>query len=274
MKPLFTRVSSIQRLLPRRPATSQKQDFGHVLIVAGSRGMTGAAYLSALGALKAGAGLVTVAGVRPVCDLIRRKLPEAMTIDLRTLYPYIRKRKINALGVGPGLSVGASPRRLVRSLLRLRLPTVVDADGLNNLTPRELAKSPVVITPHAGEFARLTGKTRAQVEKNRAGVAAQLARILRGVCLLKGHRTVITDGRRTVLNPTGSSAMASGGMGDVLTGVISALLAQGLPLFEAAQVGAYVHGLAGDIARESDRGLLASELALAIPKAFRKLGRT
>lgn len=285
MKSRLQDSANIKRLLPKRPAKAHKGQFGHVLIVAGSRGMTGAAYLSALGALKAGAGLVTVAGGRDTLKIITSRLPEAMTLPLpesskgvltpaglKIIKAYVRRRTITAVAIGPGLTVHVTVRALVRSLLSLWIPTVLDADGLNNVRPNDLKDYPLIITPHAGEMARLIGLKRSIIEDQRVTQSVQLAKKLNIVCVLKGHRTVITDGKRVVLNSSGSPAMATGGMGDVLTGVIGSLLAQGLPLYEAACAGVFVHGLAGDLAKSSDRGLLASELALAIPRAFRKLG--
>jgi hydroxyethylthiazole kinase-like uncharacterized protein yjeF len=277
--------SDIRRLIPNRPAASHKGTNGHVLIVAGSRGMTGAAYLCALGALKAGAGLVTVGAPESVRKIITSRLPEAMTLPLAetkegylsskaipSINQYVRQRTITTLAAGPGLSVHPSVRAVIKSLLIKGLPLVLDADGLNNIKPADLRAKPIVITPHPGELARFLGVSTRKVQSDRAGITRSTARRLQIVCVLKGHRTVISDGRRVCLNPTGNSAMATGGMGDVLTGIISAFLAQGLPLWDATCAGVYVHGLAGDLARVSDRGLLASEVANAIPKALKKIG--
>lgn len=285
MKPSLLRTPSIRRLLPQRPARSHKGQFGHVLIVAGSRGMTGAAYLCALGALKAGAGLVTVAAGESVRKQIASRLPEAMTLPLPesksgTLTPgaivkiraYVRRRTITALAVGPGLSIYPGLKKILRSLLALDRPIILDADGLNALKLRDIQRTTAIITPHAGEFARLAGVSRAVVERSRVSHAMTLAKKAGLICVLKGHHTVVTDGQRVVLNSTGNPAMATGGMGDVLTGVIAALVGQGLTLYKAACVGVFVHGLAGDLAKSSDRGLLASELAMALPRAYRKLG--
>jgi hydroxyethylthiazole kinase-like uncharacterized protein yjeF len=279
------KASFIRHLIPKRPSASHKGANGHVLIVAGSRGMTGAAYLCAMGAMKAGAGLVTVGAPESVRKMITNRLPEAMTLPLpetkegylssgaiQAVKKYVRRRTITTLAAGPGLSVHPSVRGVIKTLLHMDLPFVLDADGLNNIKPLDIKDKPVVITPHPGELARLLGTSTKNVQANRTTIARNTARRFKIICVLKGHRTVVSDGGRVYLNPTGNPAMATGGMGDVLTGVISAFLAQGLSLSDAACAGVYVHGLAGDLARVSDRGLLASEVALAIPKVLKKLG--
>lgn len=292
-------VSDIRRMIPGRAPTSQKGTNGHLLIVAGSRGMTGAAYLCALGALKAGAGLVTVGGPEAVRRMITSRLPEAMTLPLpetkggylsspatSKIKEYVRRRTITTVAAGPGLSVHPSVRGVIQALLKMSLPVVLDADALNNLSVSSFRRKPEsmdpglrhagitarIITPHPGELSRLLGISIRQVQANRPSVALHTAKTLGVICVLKGHRTVVSDGKRVRINPTGNSAMATGGMGDVLTGVIAAFLAQGLSLFDAACAGVYLHGLAGDLAKVSDRGLLASELASAIPKALKKIG--
>lgn len=247
--------------------------------------MAGAAILSGLGALRAGAGLLTVGVVEKERRTVTTRLPEAMTLSLpesktgcisfaaiEIIKNYVRRRTITALAIGPGLSTHAAVRKVIKSLLSFPLPIVLDADGLNNIRAGELIGSQAVITPHPGELARLLGVTRRQIEKDRPGIAQKTARKLGIVCVLKGNRTVISDGDITFINPTGNQAMATGGMGDVLTGVIAGLLAQGLDIFEAACAGVYLHGLAGDLARVSDRGLLASDVAAHVPDALKQIG--
>ncbi len=274
MNPRTLTAADVRQLIPRRPLTSHKGENGHVLIVAGSRGMPGAAILACLGALKAGAGLVTLASTDNVRAAAARKLPEVMAIPLSGIRTYVRRRTITTLAVGPGLGVGASQRKLVLELIRLRLPMVLDADGLNNVHSKDFNVRQTVITPHPGELAKLLAVSTKAVQKDRIQAARSTAKRLGVVCVLKGHRTVISDGRQTLVNPTGNPAMATGGMGDVLTGVIAALLAQGLTSFDAACAGVYLHGLAGDLAKVSDRGLLATDLAAHIPRALKKIGIT
>jgi NAD(P)H-hydrate epimerase len=284
-------ASQVRRLIPPRPADSHKGKNGHVLVAAGSSTMTGAAYLCALGALRAGAGLVTVAAPAAVRSVIARRLPEAMTQAVRDIGEYVRRRTITTLAVGPGLGVGASQKALVLDLIRKKLPMVLDADALNNLSAGKKHPSPLpspfkgegkrslgegwshpIITPHPGELARLLGKSTREIQKDRTKIAAETSRMLKVICVLKGHQTIISDGARTFVNTTGNQAMATGGMGDVLTGVIAGFLAQGLSPIDAACAGVYLHGLAGDLARVSDRGLLASEVAAQIPHALKKIG--
>jgi NAD(P)H-hydrate epimerase len=274
-------------MLPRRPADSYKGKNGHVLVVAGSRGMSGAAYLTALGALRGGAGLVTAAIVEGERSVITQALPEAMTLPLPQtldgclseaalpiLNDYLEIRSISAVALGPGLSVHSSVAKIVKTILQTwDKPLVVDADGLNNLTAEDIGPHPpMVITPHPLELARLLEVNRDVVKEGRVMVAEKAAADHQWICVLKGRHTVVTDGRTTRINPTGNPAMATGGMGDVLTGVIAAFLAQGLPPLEASFAGVYLHGLAGDMARVSDRGMLARELANTIPQALKKIG--
>jgi hydroxyethylthiazole kinase-like uncharacterized protein yjeF len=272
-------------MIPKRPVTSQKGKNGHLLIIAGSRGMTGAAYLCALGALKTGAGLVTVGAPEAVRRIIANRLPEAMTLPLpetkegylavpaiRMIREYVRRRTITTLAAGPGLSVHPSVRGVIKAMLSLHLPFVLDADGLNSIKPMDVKGKRLIITPHPGELARFLGTTIPRVQANRDSLTLQTAKALGIIIVLKGHRSVISDGKHIYVNPTGNAAMATGGMGDVLTGVIAALLAQGLSLFDAACAGVYLHGLAGDLAKVSDRGLLATELACSIPKALKRIG--
>lgn len=291
-------LAAVRRLVPPRPAVSHKGDYGHVLVVAGSRGMAGAAGLSGLGALRSGAGLVTLAVPRSIQSTVAAVAPEALTaalpgsagrLDARAALAVKRlvaRGRFTAFAVGPGLSTAPSVRRALPRVLgaAARLPLVIDADALNCLALLGRARAarllktrvrPVVITPHPGELARLLGVTRAKVQADRVGHAMKAARMFGAVCLLKGHRTVISDGRAVFVNPTGNPGMAKGGMGDVLTGLIGGLLAQGMGESDAACLGAYLHGLAGNLAarRAGRAALLARDLAAALPLASRRLSR-
>jgi len=286
-KPAELTGKQIEHLLPRRPIDAHKGLNGHALILAGSRGMGGAAVLAARGALRIGAGLVTVAIVDSERPTVTRQLPEALTLGLpesaegvltENALPVLRehaeKRRLNTAAIGPGLSVNAAVTRVIKTLLKeWGLPIVLDADGLNNMKLNELRGRPkLIITPHTGEMAKLLHVDIEDVKKSPVHLAECVAREHKLICVLKGHPSVITDGKQTVLNPTGNPAMATGGMGDVLTGAIVGLLAQGLEVWEAACAGVYLHGLAGDIAAESDRGLLATDVADALPRALAKIG--
>jgi len=287
MKPQTLTASQIKAMVPKRPADSHKGQNGHVVVLAGSRGMSGAAALTVRGALRIGAGLVTAAIVESERSGVTQQLPEALTLGLpethlgvvtenalSLLLDYFQTRPVTALAIGPGLAVNAGVARLVKALLKAwQDALVLDADGLNNVFLGELQGHPkLIITPHIGEMARLIRTETRAVKADPIYIAETAAREIAGVCLLKGHPTILTTGSTTVLSPTGNQAMATGGMGDVLTGTIAGLLAQGLAPWEAACAGAYLHGLAGDLVRTSDRGLLATDVADALPQALAKIG--
>jgi hydroxyethylthiazole kinase-like uncharacterized protein yjeF len=262
--------------LPKRKPGSHKGDYGRVLVVAGSRGMCGAAALAALGAHRAGAGLVYVACPENVADILSIKL------TCEVVRPFPIKGAVDTLlahaadcdvaVIGPGLSRAPEVVDALRELVpQLTIPFVLDADGLNAFEghPDLLARgqAPRVLTPHPGEAARLLGRP---VEDRKAAVE-ELAKRLLAVTLLKGHRTLISDGARTVVNTTGNPGMATGGTGDVLSGVIGALIGQGMSPFDAAVYGARVHGKAGDLAkrRVGEISLMATDLLDFLPAAFR-----
>lgn len=286
-KPALLTAAQIKKWLPKRPVTSHKGLNGHVLLVAGSRGMSGAAALAARGALRIGAGLITVAIVDSEREVITRQLPEALTLPLPETHEGVltenalpllrecfRKRSVDVLAIGPGISVNAGVARVVKALIKEGPGMkVLDADGLNNVRLADLSGcSDLVITPHPGEMARLMNVDPHTVKATPIPIAEKAAREASVTCVLKGHPSVISNGQDTRLNPTGNAAMATGGMGDVLTGAIAGLLAQGLDPWAAACAGTYLHGLAGDLARVSDRGLLATDVAEALPQALAKVG--
>ncbi len=244
----LTTPSELAAALPRRAADTHKGDYGKALVVAGSRGMAGAALLTAQGALRVGSGLVTLAlpaglqaaAVPVVTEALTRGLPEtaAGSLSLAAL-PEIEEllTRVDALAIGPGLSTQAETVELVRQLLpRLRVPAVIDADGLNALAGESerlrQVQVPVVVTPHAGEMARLMGTETEAVQRDRLGVARRAAQAWQAVVVLKGARTIIAaPSGEAYINPTGNPGMAAGGAGDVLTGVIVGLLARGIRRF-------------------------------------------
>jgi NAD(P)H-hydrate epimerase len=274
---LMTRGAMRELVGPRMP-DSHKGDYGRVLIVAGSRGKTGAAHLAALGALRSGAGLVTVA--TPACcqPIVAAMAPEYMTepIDERAdgLDPAAVDRILDlardVVAIGPGLGQATGTREFIRTLVdRATMPLVVDADGLNafagdpdRLSGRE--GRDVIITPHPGEMARLVGMSTDEVQASRLEIARNFAVAHRVYVVLKGHRTLIaTPDEKVFINPTGNAGMATGGTGDVLTGTIAAWLAQLLDAEAACQLAVYLHGMAGDLA-EADEGevsMTAGDLA-------------
>jgi ADP-dependent NAD(P)H-hydrate dehydratase / NAD(P)H-hydrate epimerase len=280
----------VNRTIPPRSPDAHKGRFGRVAILGGARGYAGAPVLAARGAIRAGAGLVTVGLPSSIATVPPAALPEAMTRPLpengagtltaageEAAFEFAASQDVVA--VGPGLSTHPDAVGLVRRLLlRITVPIVLDADGLNafagNAPLLRDAAGPLVITPHPGEMARLLGREVQEVQDDRVAAARQAARLVGGVAVLKGARTVVAspEGRALVI-PTGNPGMATGGMGDVLTGAVAALIGAGLPPFEAAASAAYLHGLAGDLAVESrgECGLLASEVADHIPRALSRV---
>jgi len=268
----------VRALLPARPPETHKGQAGRLLVVAGSPGRSGAAHLALLGALRGGAGLVTLASRGEVLPYALAGRPEAMSValpgegalgadDLDALLA--AAKGVDALVVGPGIPRGPETGALVRSLVEgAGVPAALDADALTALAegPGGAAglRARVVLTPHPGEMARLSGRTVAAVQADRIGLAVEAAGAWGCVVVLKGARTVVAaPGVPPAIVPTGNPGMASGGTGDVLAGLVGALLASGLSPFAAARVAAFAHGAAGDLAAErfGERGLLASDLA-------------
>lgn len=269
-------------LLPDRNPWGHKGNFGKLLLLCGSRGYTGAAFFAAMGALRAGAGLVFLGVPESIYGIEAVKLNEPVIFPLpdaggrlsADAVPEILTRlpQMDAVLVGPGLGQSEGTLAVVRAVLeKAECPVVVDADGINVLSAhRDLLrgrKSPTILTPHDGEFARLGGV----IGEDRMAAAAALAEELGCVVLLKGHETCITDGTDGYLNPTGNPGMAVGGSGDVLAGVITALLGAGLPPLEAAACGAWLHGAAGDrCATELGQyGMLPTDMLSALPRLMK-----
>ena len=275
---VITRERARDLVVPR-PDDIHKGDCGRVLVVAGSTGKTGAARLAALGALRSGAGLVTVATPHSCQPVVSTLMPEYMTLGLddtvdgmvsAEAVETVLSERCDVLVVGPGLGQGAGARALVRALVaRATVPLVLDADGLNafaddaaGLVGRD--GRDLIITPHPGEMARLTGVTIDHVQTHRVEVARELATTRTLYVVLKGARTVVATPQGAVLiNVTGNPGMATGGTGDVLAGVVAAWLAQLLDAEAACALGVFLHGLAGDLAaaEQGEVGLIASDLA-------------
>jgi ADP-dependent NAD(P)H-hydrate dehydratase len=278
--------------LPSRKADSHKGDFGRALLIGGSRGMAGAISLAGMACLRSGAGLVKLAVPECILDTVAGFEPSYMTVPLACdssgylfaaahdqLVPHLENA--TCIACGPGLARSADLTHLVRRLYTtVTQPMVLDADALNALASQADGLSqpagPRILTPHPGEFARLVKTPQGQKPSREAQCAAaiQLAREHGMVVLLKGHQTYITSGDREALNSTGNPGMATGGTGDVLTGIITALICQGLAPFDAAVLGAHVHGLAGDIAAYElgQVSLIASDLLQYLPKALQHAG--
>lgn len=287
MNPADDEAPPLPRLAPRKP-NSHKGDFGRALLIGGSQGMAGAIALAGMAALRSGAGLVKLATPTSCQATAAGFEPNAMTIALPAddygllaswalpmLAQYVDEADVVACG--PGLGRSDAITEIVSWLYRsVPKPLVVDADGLFALAQSSDAlENPGgarILTPHAGEFARLLGQAKIAPE-DREPLARQFAERSGAVVVLKGHRTIITDGKQLFRNTTGNPGMATGGTGDVLTGIITALVAQRLSPFDAARLGVHVHGLAGDVAAAElgQVSMIASDLIRFLPSAWRSV---
>jgi NAD(P)H-hydrate epimerase len=272
--------------LPARAPDAHKGTFGRALIVGGSRGMSGAAALAGLAALRGGAGLVQVAVPASSQAIVAAIEPSYLTVGLAedsegricaaNKGPLESLMKAaSAVAIGPGLGRSDElDRQVLAWFEQLPCPAVFDADALNALAAGKqwpAAGGPRILTPHPGEFSRLTGQPSQSIARQREAHAQQFAAQHGVVLVLKGHRSVITDGSALAVNSTGNPGMATGGTGDVLTGLIGALLAQGMTAYDAARLGVFLHGLAGDLAAAElgQVSLIASDLVRFLPAAFR-----
>ncbi|MBE6978926.1 MAG: NAD(P)H-hydrate dehydratase [Ruminococcaceae bacterium] len=271
----------VLKLLPDRKECAHKGDFGKILLLCGSRGFTGAAYLAAMGALRSGAGLVFLGVPESIYAIEAMKLNEPVVFPLpdedgklsHGAIPEILSRlpQMDAVLMGPGLGQSEGTFQVVKTVLeRADCPVVLDADGINVVAPhKDILRgrtNPTVLTPHAGEFARLGGNA-----DDRVAAAEEMARDTGCIVLLKGHNTVITDGKTTYINPTGNPGMAVGGSGDVLAGIIVSLIGQGIGPLEAAACGAWLHGAAGDIcgAEIGQYGMLPTDMLNVLPRLLK-----
>jgi len=273
---------SVLSLLPNRAPDCHKGDCGKVLLLSGSRGYTGAATLTAMGALRSGAGLVYLAVPESIYEIEAVKLTEPVVLPLPdrggTMSPDAVKNLLkllpgkDAVLIGPGCGISEGVLSAVTTVLEeYQGPVVLDADGINVLKAHKdilrRRTSPTILTPHDGEFRRLGGA----LNNDRIRCAADMAKELGVIVLLKGHRTVITDGEHCYLNETGNSGMAVGGSGDVLSGILVSLLGQGIAPLEAAACAAWLHGAAGDICAKEigTYGMLPSDMLHVLPRLLK-----
>ncbi|MCL1913520.1 MAG: NAD(P)H-hydrate dehydratase [Eubacteriaceae bacterium] len=279
----------VNALIPARQAVSHKGDYGKVLIYAGSEGMCGAAALSSAAAMKSGTGLSYIACPAGLAQTIDQMAVESVVVPCglegRKTHTIQgaeqvldRAQTMDALAIGPGLSLDTEALESARSLiLNVKGPKIIDADGLNAIAKDRACLADVsnaVLTPHEAEMARLAEASLIEVVENRLYAATEFAREFGVVVLLKGRHTIIADPNgRVAINPTGNAGMATAGSGDVLTGIIASMLGQGLGLFDAACVGAYAHGLAGDLAaaKLGQAGMTAVDILSAVPLSFKEL---
>jgi ADP-dependent NAD(P)H-hydrate dehydratase / NAD(P)H-hydrate epimerase len=284
-----------EMLLPyfsRRDKNTHKGTYGHLLILSGSLGKTGAAAMSGKAALKMGAGLVTVGTPKSCVPIVARSMDELMTEPLPETSEWTLSEKgcgkilsvlkgMDAVMIGPGISTQESTARLIRKLLPdLQIPMILDADALNiiaqDIKLLNKLQAPAVLTPHPGEFARLIHSGTKEVVENKIKWVPEFARNYGVYVVLKGYRTLISDPKgRMFINPTGNPGMATGGSGDVLSGMLGAMIIQEGSLCDAVIAGVYVHGLSGDIAadRFGEKALLAGDIISCLPEVMRRLGR-
>jgi NAD(P)H-hydrate epimerase len=292
---------AMSMLIPERPANSYKGDYGHALVIAGSRGKTGAALMTSRACLRTGAGMVTIGIPETLSDIFQGRVTEEMVLPLpddgrgmlspEALGPILNfvSQKADVIAIGPGIGVSDATRRMMTELIMTSpVPLVIDADGLNSLAGAKdvlkKAKSPLILTPHTGEMARLLRqKTEneddiseiiADISRDRINTTVSFSKDTGIYLVLKGAPTIIAEpGGKVLINTTGNPGMASAGSGDVLTGMISALLGQGLNPLDASVLGTYMHGMGGDIAA-SEKGMhsmIATDIIEKIPNAFAAL---
>jgi NAD(P)H-hydrate epimerase len=273
-----------------RDPDAHKGNYGHVLVIAGSQGKTGAAALASLAAARVGAGLVTLGIPESLHSIMEGKLTEVMTEPLAEGEPGFLGmesfKKIRALSegkkviaLGPGISTREGAVKLVTKVVEdITIPLVIDADAINalsgNLEVLRRRRTPLVLTPHPGEMARLTGTNTQAIQKDRVTIARDFATRYGCYLVLKGARTIIAEpGGGVFINPTGNAGMASGGMGDILTGMITGFIAQGYEVLTSAQLAVFLHGMLGDLvaAESGPVGLLASDLLSEIPRVLKSM---
>ncbi|MFH1519926.1 MAG: NAD(P)H-hydrate dehydratase [Candidatus Omnitrophota bacterium] len=276
------------QLLKRKPDT-HKGDYGHLLVLGGSRGLSGAVCLAARAALKIGTGLVTVGVPRSLNNIFELKLTEVMSLPLadkggalsQEAFGAIKKflKKVDLIVVGPGAGLRVSTKKLIiRVISEIDKPLIVDADALTALATNleVLSKrktKTLILTPHLGEFSRLLRLDIGKIKKNRKELVKEFALRHNLTLVLKGHHTLVSNGKETYENKTGNPGMATAGSGDVLSGIVAGLASQGIDQFEAAKFAVYLHGLAGDYAAEdkTENCLIASDIIEYLPRAIKGL---
>jgi NAD(P)H-hydrate epimerase len=271
----------VKNIYKQRNISGHKGTFGHAVVIGGSAGFTGAPFLSAKAALKAGAGLVTSVIPQDINIIMESMFAEAMTypvnlknFDKNALLDFINAK--NAVLIGPGMGTSDESKNFFFDIAKyINVPVVIDADGLNILAKDigylEKFKQQIVITPHPGEMSRLCSVSVKEIQENRVAIAKEFAKKYGISVVLKGARTVITNGNETYINPTGSNAIATGGSGDVLSGMILSFLAQGYTMDDASVIGAYLHGLAGEVAEKKlcKESVIASDIIDNLHFAFK-----
>lgn len=273
----ITDIDFVRNSIKARDKYSHKGDFGRVLIIAGSKGFTGAAYICTEAAVRSGAGLVTLACDEEIQNILSSKLVEAMTMNLNDenkLKEFIKKS--NAVAIGPGMGNNEKTLEILKAVLNTsESPVIIDADGINVLKDKlhilKEKNCSIIITPHVGEMSRITGVEAEYINENRIEVSKKLAKDYGITVLLKGYNTVITDGDFVIINPTGNSSMASGGMGDCLTGIITAFAGQNYSILESACLAAFIHGYGGEKLSSKMFSVNASHVLESLPYIIKEL---
>lgn len=276
-KEFLTTQEDVRNIIPKRDKFSHKGSFGRVLVIAGSEGYTGAAYITTESAVRSGAGLVTLACNKKIQHILAAKFVEAMTFG----YDHVNElldavKKADVIALGPGLGSNGETLDIIKFVLNNgKGNLVIDADGINvlsqNLDVIKDSKLPIILTPHPGEMARLTDLGIEYINENRMDVAKNFAKENSVIIVLKGYNTIITDGEKVYVNPTGNSTMASGGMGDCLTGIIASLVAQGCEALEASCASVYIHGFAGDKLSKNMHNVNAEHIMEELPFTIKEL---
>lgn len=279
-------LAEILERFPVRMKNSHKGSYGKIINFAGSKYYTGAAFLSSISALKAGAGYVTLACPDSIFPIISSYTPDITLFPMKSKNGCIdssysdiaieKAEEYDIISLGSGLSMEECTQRFVLNFLeKITKPIIIDADGLNAIANNNFCKFPsqAIITPHPKELARILNVSVLEIQSNRVDYALKTAQKYACIVVLKGMNTIVTDGNNVYINSSGNSALSKAGSGDVLTGIIAGFAAQKCDLFTAAALGVYIHGLAADIAIEdtTEYGLLASELVSYIPKAIKKI---
>lgn len=269
----ITSKEEVRELIPKRRENAHKGDFGRVVIFAGSRRYTGAAYFCAQSAVRSGSGLVTLVTQEEVVDILAAKLNEVMVLSQHSPVISDLIESADVIAVGCGMGIGDNTERIVEKILSLqrKIPVIMDADAINVLagnTKIIRGKENILLTPHEMEFARLLKVDVQEISNDREGSAIRFAKEYGIHLLLKGRHTVIANPKEYKLNPSGSAKMASGGMGDALTGIIASLAGQGLNIYQAAYCGAFIHGYAADEKGKNMYSVTASDLIEFLPYAI------
>jgi NAD(P)H-hydrate epimerase len=261
-------LSQYKSFLGKRASESHKKSYGHLVAIGGATGMQGAILLSGMAALRTGAGLVTIASSDETQLIEQLNYPELMVnsiTDIKNLENILKKADV--IAIGPGLGLTATAVNILSFVLETNLPLIIDADALKLLAKDSCKRKNWILTPHPGEASQLLGIKSSDIQKDRFESAKKIQKLYGGICVLKGSGTIVAAEQKLFICNQGNPGMATAGMGDVLTGIISALVCQGLPLEEAAKMGVCLHAEAGDLAsKDGERGMIASDLLQCLRK--------